>query len=175
MSTDAPQRKPLTALDVAACCSDIYSHPAARWLMGDSFHPGGLALTERVAALAGITPSARVLDAGSGRGTSAAHLAETIGCHVVGLTLEEAGVEAGRALAEAHGVADRVRFIRADVQTAALEPASFDAALLECVLSILPDKPASLERIADALKPGARLGLTDVTVSGAIPRSTLAR
>jgi SAM-dependent methyltransferase len=66
-----------------------------------------------------------------------------------------------------------VRFIRADVQTAALEPASFDAALLECVLSILPDKPASLERIADALKPGARLGLTDVTVSGAIPQEYL--
>ena len=51
---------------LAACCVDVYSHPIARWLFGDSFHPGGLALTQRVARLAGVGPGPRVLDLGSG-------------------------------------------------------------------------------------------------------------
>jgi hypothetical protein len=59
--------------------------------------------------------------------------------------------------------------VAGDVQTADLGYEAYDAALMECVLSILSAKRHSLSRIADALKPGARLAVTDVTVEGAIP------
>ena len=39
---------------IGACCSIIYSHPLATWLIGESFHPGGLALTEELAGLTGL-------------------------------------------------------------------------------------------------------------------------
>ena len=154
---------------IAACCAASYSHPAARWLLGDSFHPGGLVLTSHVARLIGLGPTSRILDAGSGRGATAVHLAKTLGCQVVGVTLEEEGVVAGQYLARREGVEDRVVFLQGDIQEAELEEESFDAVLMECVLSILPDKEGALRRLWGLLRPGGQLGLTDVTVSGALP------
>ena len=120
------------AKQLVACCADVYAHPAARYLMGDSFHPGGLTLTSQVAALAGVNASSVVLDVGSGRGASAVHLAAEKGCRVHGLTLERQGVEAGLALARERGVAERVSFALGDVMAAPIEVGGFDVALMEC-------------------------------------------
>ncbi len=51
-------------------------------LLGESFHPGGAALTERLGQLLALTPESRVLDAASGKGTSAVLLAQRFGCTV---------------------------------------------------------------------------------------------
>ena len=154
---------------VNACCVVSYTNPVVRWLLGDSLHPGGLALTTRVADLLGIDATSRLLDAGSGRGASAVHLAKTVGCHVTGVTLEEEGVAAGYDLARQHGVEERVSFLAGDLREVALPEGSFDAVLMECVLSILSGKEAALGRLHGLLRPGGRLGLTDVTVEGELP------
>ena len=159
----------LTKPGINACCTASYSHPLARWLLGDSFHPGGLALTTRLAHLMGIGPSSRLLDVGSGRGSSAVHLAKTVGCRVVGITLEKDGVAAGYELARKQGVEDRVTFIEGDIQDVKLEDESFHLVLMECVLSILPRKAAVLRRLHGLLLPGGHLGLTDVTAAGTLP------
>ena len=151
------------------CCAVSYGHPLARWLLGNSFHPGGLDLTTRLAHIMGLQPASTLLDAGSGRGASAVHLAKTLECHVVGITLEEEGVAAGCQQARQDGVEDRVNFIQGDIQEIDLEAVSFDAVLMECVLSILPGKETTLRRLLDATRPGGRLGLTDVTVQGPLP------
>ena len=155
--------------DVNACCTVSYSHPAARWLLGDSFHPGGLDLTTQLAHLAGIDGASRVLDAGSGRGASAVHLAKTTGCQVVGITLEEEGVAAGRELARKQGMETLATFVQADIQEVELQAEAFDAVLMECVLSIVPAKAATLRRLYGLLLPGGHLALTDVTVNGTLP------
>ena len=155
--------------EVIACCATTYSHPLARWLLGDSLHPGGLPLTTQVGQLLRISAASRVLDAGSGRGASAVHLARTIGCQVVGVTLEDDGVAAGLELARRQGVEERVTFLQADIQEVDPPTDSFDAVLMECVLSILPRKDAALQQLHRLLAPGGRLGLTDVTVSGPLP------
>ena len=138
-------------------------------LLGDSLHPGGLELTSRLAGLLAIGADSSVVDAGSGRGATAVHLARDLGCSVVGITLEQQGVAAGRELAERHGVADRVDFIQGDLQKVDLSDRTFDFILMECVLSILDRKGAALEHLVGLLKPGGRLGLTDVTASGPLP------
>ncbi|MFQ5860653.1 MAG: methyltransferase domain-containing protein [Dehalococcoidia bacterium] len=155
-------------LDVNACCTASYSHPLARWLLGNSFHPGGLALTTRLAHLSGVKPMSRLLDVGSGGGASAVHLAKTIGCQVVGVTLEKDGTAAGYTLARKEGVEDQVTFIEGDIQEVELEAESFHVVLMECVLSILPGKAAVLRRLYGLLRPGGHLGLTDVTVNGTL-------
>ena len=157
------------AAELISCCAVTYGHPVTRWLLGDSLHPGGLALTSRLAGLAEIGPDSTVLDVGSGRGASAVHLAKTIGCRVVGVTVEEDGVNSARELAERDGVGHRATFLMGDIQRVDLEPQSFDAILMECVLSILPDKAATLGRVRGLMKKGGRLALTDVTVSGPLP------
>ena len=88
---------------------------------------------------------------------------------MVGITLEQEGVTTGRELARQHEVEERVVFFQADIQEAELALESFDVALMECVLSILPDKAATLRRLNDLLRPGGHLGLTDVTVNGVLP------
>ena len=134
-------------VDVNTCCAITYSHPIVGWLLGDSLHPGGLALTTRLASAVGIESGSTVLDAGSGRGASAVHLARTVGCRVTGVTLEDDGVTAGNELAIRHGVEGRVSFLQGDLERLDLESEAFDFVVMECVLSILADKPAALQRL----------------------------
>lgn len=56
---------------VKSCCVSAYSVAAARWLLGDSFHPGGAELTERLARALRVGPGKLVVDVASGPGTSA--------------------------------------------------------------------------------------------------------
>ena len=119
--------------------------------------------------LTAIGPDSLVLDAGSGKGTTAVHLAVTLGCRVMGITLEEDGVASGVELARQEGVADKVSFLQGDLADARADIAAFDVAIMECVLSILPDKPAALQRLHGVVCPGGRLGITDVTVNGPLP------
>ena len=118
-----------TAVDVGACCAVSYGLPWARWLLGDSFHPGGLELTSRLAGLMGIGPGSHVLDAGSGRGASAVHLAESLGCRVTGITLEQEGVDAGQELARSREVEARVDFVQGDLDTFQATDGGFDHVL----------------------------------------------
>lgn len=169
----SPQEQSIHAQegDLLACCVASYSHPLARWLLGDSLHPGGLGLTTRLAGVLQIGPGSTVLDAGSGRGASAVHLAATTGCRVVAVTAEQEGVANGLALAHARGVADRVTFLQDDIRDLPISVGPVDTVVMECVLSILPDKDRALRHLTQLLRPGGRLGLTDVTLNGALPAS----
>ena len=155
--------------DLLACCAEVYGHPLARWLLGDSMHPGGLALTRKMARVLDLGPHSRVLDLGSGRGATAVYLARTFGCRVIGVTPEASGVAAGREMAHQQGVAGLVEFVRGDGGQSPVREGSFDAVFAECVLSVLPDKEAALQRCHSILVEGGRLGLNDVTLNGPLP------
>ena len=60
--------------------------------------------------LGDISPSDRLLDAGSGRGGSSFMANQRFGCQVDGVTISESQVEFANDQAEQWGVADRVRF-----------------------------------------------------------------
>ena len=78
--------------NVKQCCAAFYGSDLARLLLGESFHPGGTALTERLGQLTQLSRHSRVLDVAAGRGTSAFHLAQSFGCDVVGVDLSENNV-----------------------------------------------------------------------------------
>lgn len=160
MSTDS---------ELASCCTALYDHPAVQLVMGESWHPGGLRLTESVAREMRLGPGMRVLDVGCGRGASAVRLAKSLGCRVVGVSLEQQSIEAARATAARQQVDHLTEFICADLLEAPLGSDSFDAVLMECVLSIVQDKDAAVSRIFDLLRPGGCAGVTDVTVAGPLP------
>ena len=143
----------LAAEEIKACCATAYSSAAARFLLGDSFHPGGAALTSRLARALHVGPGDLVVDVGCGPGTSAQQLAREAGCAVVGVDL-----------APPETADDpRLRFLRGDAEALPLPDASVDGALCECALCTFPNKQAAAPELARVLRPGARLALSDLT------------
>ncbi len=49
------------AADVKQCCARLYESEIVRRLLGESFHPGGTALTERLGVLLALSPDSLVL------------------------------------------------------------------------------------------------------------------
>jgi arsenite methyltransferase len=160
----------MTSERLKSCCADVYASDWVRVLLGDSLHPGGLALTERLGQLVGIRAESRVLDVAAGRGTSALHLARVFGCRVVGVDYSATSVERAKQAAQRDGLADRVEFLQSDAeQLTNLTDDAFDAVLCECAYCTFPNKHAAMAEIARVLAPGGRFGLSDLTRNAALP------
>lgn len=89
MSENTEQTKP----NVKQCCALAYGSDAARFLLGDSFHPGGVELTMELCQSLNLNLKSILLDVASGKGTSAFAVAEQFGCRVIGIDLSQANVE----------------------------------------------------------------------------------
>jgi hypothetical protein len=150
--------------EVKACCAAAYSSDLVTLLVGDSYHPGGQALTRRLAATMDLHSGQAVLDVASGRGTSALTIAHAYDVSVVGVDLSAANVALGNGAARAAGLSDRVGFRIGDAEKLPVPDGSVDAVLCECALCTFPDKPAAAREFARVLKPDGRVGITDVTV-----------
>lgn len=154
--------------DIKRCCADLYASDWARLLLGDSFHPGGTRLTEHMGRLLGLDARSRVLDLAAGRGASALHLARVFGCTVLGVDLSKDSVEAAREEARAAAIDEQVRFEVGDAEALpAREP--FDAVVCECAFCTFPDKAAAAHGMAQAVRPGGRLGFSDLVCRGSLP------
>ena len=158
-----------TTTDIKACCAALYESDWARLLLGDSFHPGGLALTERLGQLLGLQPGQRVLDVAAGSGSSAIFVAQRFGCEVVGVDYGLEAVKAATGRAEQAGLSQLVRFEQGDAERLRLAASSFDAIICECAFCTFPDKAAAAGEFVRVLRPGGRLGLSDLTRSGPLP------
>jgi ubiquinone/menaquinone biosynthesis C-methylase UbiE len=158
-----------SADEIKACCAAVYESDWARLLLGDSFHPGGLALTERLGTLLGLAPDQRVLDAAAGAGTSALYLAQQFDCQVVGLDYGREAVAVANAAAAEAGLDGKVHFEHGDAERLPFPDGYFDAVLIECAFCTFPDKSTAAAELARVLKPGGRLGLSDLTRSGPLP------
>ncbi len=150
------------SLELKSCCAAAYSTAAARFLLGDSFHPGGSQLTSRLIRDLGVGDGSTVVDVASGLGTSALQLAHELGCDVVGVELSPTSVATAADAAATAGLSGRVRFVVADAEALPLDDASMDAGLCECAFCTFPDKEAAAAELARALRPGARLVLADM-------------
>lgn len=158
------------AVEVKACCAAAYDQDAVALILGDSYHPGGLALTRHLATAAGLQPGQRILDVASGPGATALLLAAEFGVTVDGVDLAQNTLRKATAAAQEARLTNRVRFHRGDAERLPFADATFDAVICECAFCAFPDKPAAAREFARVLKRGGRAGLTDVTVSaGGLP------
>jgi arsenite methyltransferase len=155
--------------EVKACCAAVYQSEWARLLLGESFHPGGTALTEHLGAALHLSPGQRVLDVAAGQGTSAIHLAQHFGCTVLGIEYGQAAVERATQAAQAAGVAHLVMFEQGDAEALPVPSASFDAVLCECAFCTFPSKATAASEFVRVLAPGGRVGLSDLTRTGEMP------
>lgn len=152
--------------NVKQCCAAFYGSDLARLLLGESFHPGGVALTDRLAQFTQLNRDSQVLDVAAGRGTSAFHLAQTVGCEIVGVDLSESNVKLATEESVKRSVADRVTFRIGDTEELPFEADTFDAVLCECAYCTFTDKAKAAAEFSRVLKPGGQLGLSDLTRTG---------
>lgn len=151
------------------CCAAVYDSRWAQLLLGESLHPGGLALTERLGELLELSVGARVLDVACGTGVTAAFLAQRFGCQVVGVDQGAQMVAQANARAEEAGLKDRVVFQQGHAEALPFDRASFDAVLCECAFSTFEDKLTAAGELARVLRPGGLLGLSDLIRRGPLP------
>jgi arsenite methyltransferase len=150
-------------LQVKQCCANLYGSEVARFLLGDSFHPGGVELTGRLAQLAGLSGKSVVLDVASGKGTSALYLAETVGCKVIGIDLSQANNDQASAEADARGLEHHASFRSGDAELLPFEAATFDAIICECAFCTFPDKERAATEFARVLRPEGIVAISDLT------------
>jgi SAM-dependent methyltransferase len=141
-------------------CADLWSHPAAQLLLGPALRPGGADLTARLIDRARLAPGSTVLDIGCGPGTTLELLAAA--------GHRSIGIDFSRAFA-ADATAKDAAALAGDAEHLPLRAAAADAALIECVLSALPDKPRAVGEIARVVRPGGLVLLSDMTLAAAFP------
>lgn len=168
MTSDA---KPLSCAPdtVKQCCANLYESDLAKLLLGDSFHPGGTRLTERLGRLMQLSPESRVLDVAAGNGTSAVFLAERFGCEVVGIDYGQQNVQEANQQSKDKGLEGRVCFEQADAERLPFPDASFDGIVCECAFCTFPNKPAAAQEFARVLRVGGQVGLSDLTRGAVLP------
>jgi SAM-dependent methyltransferase len=150
------------AATVKSCCAAAYGTDIVPLFLGDSFHPGGAALTRRLAAALGLKPSQRVVDVASGIGTTALLLASEFDVEVLGVDLGAEQVAKARSRAATARLDGRARFEVGDAEQLPVGDALFDAAVCECAFCTFPDKATAAGELARVVRPGGRIGITDV-------------
>ena len=114
-------------------------------------------------AVAELHEGETVLDLGSGGGIDVLLSARRVGPsgHAYGLDMTDEMLELARQNAREAG-ATNVEFLKGTIETIPLPDASVDVVISNCVVNLAADKSAVFAEIARVLRPGGRIGITDI-------------
>jgi arsenite methyltransferase len=114
-------------------------------------------------AVAGLREGEVVLDLGSGGGIDVILSAKRVGPAGIayGLDMTEEMLALARRTAGEAGISNAI-FLKGVIEQVPLPAASVDVVISNCVINLAVDKPAVLTELGRVVKPGGRIGISDV-------------
>ena len=161
----------------ASCCDG--ADPAGVWgeILYESSDRAALPDAARLASLgcgnptagADLRPGERVLDLGSGGGIDVILSARRVGPtgRAIGLDMTDEMLALAVGNAAEAGL-DNVEFVRGTIESIPLPADSVDVVISNCVINLAADKGAVFTEIARVLRPGGRVGVSDVVADDAL-------
>ena len=176
-----------SAEPTAACCDDgCCDGTDARWgaTLYDVSDRASLPDAAVLASLGCGNPTAvadlqegdRVLDLGSGGGIDVLLSGQRVGPtgRAFGLDMTDEMLALAQRNAADAG-ATNVEFLKGRIEAIPLPAGSIDVVISNCVINLSADKPAVLAEMARVLRPGGRIGISDVVADDALDPDERAR